>query len=50
MGNRCHIFYSRRAVDVVDGLPKWAKHKDESERIPETIEVDEERQEKHHKS
>jgi hypothetical protein len=33
----CHIFYSRRCVDVVDGLPKFAKHKDESETIPETL-------------
>ncbi|CCX31054.1 Similar to hypothetical protein BC1G_02449 [Botryotinia fuckeliana B05.10]; acc. no. XP_001558815 [Pyronema omphalodes CBS 100304] len=36
----CHIFYSRRCVDVVDGLPKFAKHKDESETIPETLRED----------
>ncbi|TFK33232.1 Mss4-like protein [Crucibulum laeve] len=33
----CHIFYSRRAVDVKDGLPKWAKHKDDGRPIPETL-------------
>lgn len=27
----CHIFYERRTVDVPDDLPKWRKHKDESE-------------------
>lgn len=34
----CHIFYSRRAVDMLDGLPKFSKHKDESELIPEKLE------------
>lgn len=24
-------------MDVVDGLPKWSKHKDDSELIPETL-------------
>jgi len=33
----CHIFYSRRAIDVPDGIPKWAEHRDESERIPENF-------------
>lgn len=47
---RCHIFYSRRAVDVIDGLPKFAKHKDESELIPERVDEDTEKQEAHHKS
>lgn len=23
-----HIFYERRVVDIIDGLPKWRKHKD----------------------
>lgn len=31
----CHIFYSRRAIDVPDGIPKWEEHKDESKQIPE---------------
>lgn len=29
----CHIFYAMRVVDVDDGLPKWAGHADESERL-----------------
>ncbi|RPB03444.1 hypothetical protein L873DRAFT_1669622, partial [Choiromyces venosus 120613-1] len=33
----CHIFYSRRAIDVPDGLPKWSGHQDESELMPETF-------------
>ncbi|KAF8954704.1 Mss4-like protein [Flammula alnicola] len=33
----CHIFYSRRAMDVKDGLPKFEKHKDSSPQIPETL-------------
>lgn len=24
-------------MDIPDGLPKWEKHKDESELIPETL-------------
>jgi hypothetical protein len=28
---QCHIFYERRVIDIPDGLPKWRKHKDESE-------------------
>lgn len=36
-GGSCHIFYSRRAMDVPDGLPKWAEHKDASELMPETV-------------
>ncbi|KAF8196022.1 Mss4-like protein [Pholiota molesta] len=32
----CHIFYSQRAVDVNDGLPKFEKHKDSSPQIPES--------------
>jgi hypothetical protein len=31
----CHIFYAQRAMDVPDGLPKWSRHKDQSELIPE---------------
>ncbi len=26
----CHIFYGARVIDVVDGLPKWSGHKDQS--------------------
>ncbi|KAI5854404.1 Mss4-like protein [Tricharina praecox] len=33
----CHIFYAQRAVDIVDGLPKFEKHKDESDLMPETL-------------
>lgn len=33
----CHIFYEKRAIDVPDGLPKWAGHKGESELMPETM-------------
>ena len=33
----CHIFYSRRAIDVPDGIPKWEAHKDKSKQIPETF-------------
>ena len=29
----CHIFYGARVMDVEDGLPKWAGHKDKSERL-----------------
>lgn len=31
-----HIFYERRIMDVIDGLPKWRKHADESEEMGET--------------
>ena len=27
----CHIFYGARIVDMDDGLPKWAGHKNKSE-------------------
>ena len=26
----CHIFYGMRVFDVIDGLPKWSGHKDQS--------------------
>ena len=26
----CHIFYSMRVMEIVDGLPKWSGHKDTS--------------------
>ena len=29
----CHIFYGQRVVDLDDGLPKWAGHKDKSTRL-----------------
>ena len=29
----CHIFYEQRVVDVADGLPKWAGHKNKSARL-----------------
>jgi len=37
IAQRCHIFYSRRAVDVADGLPKFEKHKGEGDPMPETL-------------
>ena len=30
---RCHIFYASRVLDMDDGLPKWAGHAEESERL-----------------
>eukprot|EP01111_Echinosteliopsis_oligospora_P008531 TRINITY_DN2427_c0_g1_i1.p1 TRINITY_DN2427_c0_g1~~TRINITY_DN2427_c0_g1_i1.p1 ORF type:complete len:169 (-),score=26.47 TRINITY_DN2427_c0_g1_i1:29-535(-) len=30
-----HIFYGQRCVDVKDGLPKYAGHKEKSEKLPE---------------
>lgn len=36
-GGSCHIFYSKRVVDVPDGLPKWTGHKGTSEVMPETM-------------
>ena len=30
----CHIFYESRVVDVADDLPRWAGHKNRSERLP----------------
>jgi hypothetical protein len=30
-----HIFYSRRVMDVNDGLPKWSGHKNGSVRLPD---------------
>ena len=29
----CHIFYGQRVVEVDDGLPKWSRHKNASEKI-----------------
>ena len=29
----CHIFYSARVIDMHDNLPKWAGHKNKSERM-----------------
>ncbi len=29
----CHIFYGSRVLDVADRLPKWAGHKDRSQRL-----------------
>jgi len=29
----CHLFYGQRAVDVSDNLPKWAGHKNQSDRL-----------------
>jgi len=29
----CHIFYSQRAIDICDNLPKWSGHKDYSTRL-----------------
>ena len=36
MKAQCHIFYERRVMDVIDGVPKWRAHKDESEQMGET--------------
>ncbi|KAF8541348.1 Mss4-like protein [Trichophaea hybrida] len=33
----CHIFYSRRAIDIPDSLPKWEEYKDQSKLMPETL-------------
>ncbi len=30
---RCHIFYGARMLDMEDGLPKWAGHRDASARL-----------------
>ncbi|TFY55698.1 hypothetical protein EVG20_g9222 [Dentipellis fragilis] len=32
----CHIFYSMRIMDVVDGKPKWAGHKGHSDLVEES--------------
>jgi hypothetical protein len=29
----CHMFYSRRVVDIKDGIPKWDELNDESKRM-----------------
>ena len=31
----CHIFYSMRVIDVIDGLPKWSGHKEQSTLVKE---------------
>jgi hypothetical protein len=36
---KCHIFYGSRSIDIVDGLPKWAGHKDHSELLPEVAQT-----------
>jgi hypothetical protein len=38
---KCHIFYGRRSMDIVDGLPKWSGHKDSSELLPEVAQTTE---------
>ena len=38
---KCHIFYGSRSVDMPDGLPKWAGHKDGSKLIPEIAQSEE---------
>lgn len=32
----CHIFYGMRVIDVVDGLPKWSGHKEQSALLRES--------------
>ena len=32
----CHIFYERRVLDCPDGLDKWRRHKEESEKMGDT--------------
>lgn len=34
--NSCHIFYSRRVVDIPDGKPKWDGLNDQSELIEDS--------------
>lgn len=29
----CHMFYSRRVVDIMDGIPKWTGMNDDSDRL-----------------
>lgn len=29
----CHIFYGSRVIDINDGVPKWAGHKNHSKRV-----------------
>ena len=31
----CHIFYRMRVIDVIDGLPKWSGHKEQSTLLQE---------------
>lgn len=31
----CHIFYRMRVTDVIDGLPKWSGHKEQSTLLQE---------------
>lgn len=33
---RCHMFYSRRVVDIPDGLPKWSGMSDKSDLIEDS--------------
>ena len=35
LANSCHMFYSRRVVDIPDGKPKWTEMNDASELITE---------------
>lgn len=32
----CHIFYGMRVIDIIDGLPKWSGHKDQSRLLKES--------------
>lgn len=34
--NSCHIFYSRRVVDIPDGKPKWDELNDQSDLIEDS--------------
>jgi len=36
-----HIFYGERLMEVLDGVPKWEGHKDDSKRMEEVSEAGE---------
>lgn len=33
---RCHMFYSKRLLDIPDGLPKWSEMQNKSELIEDS--------------
>ncbi len=34
--SRCHMFYSKRLVDIPDGLPKWSGMQNQSDLIEDS--------------
>lgn len=34
--HRCHMFYSKRLLDVPDGLPKWSEMQNKSDLIEDS--------------